>query len=301
MWTRRQLPGLIGFSVSPVLGAQAPRDRGASRMLLCGGNVVYDAQLLQDQRGPRWADIRSWRPERSVGLPRSYALNPFATTDDCKPIDGGQSVLVTSSAGGVAIYRRDTFETSFYATVGNAHSACLLPDGHLVVAASTHPQGNALVLFHRSEPEKECFRTPLYSAHGVEWDAERRILYAVGMDAVEEYQFSAGSGGAALRKVRESKLPSRGGHELSPAPDGRLIVSTETEVFWFGKDTRQFEKHPGLGNMHHVKSISVHPASGQCAYVRADEGVWWTFQLRFLNPVAEVESPGQRLYKVRWA
>jgi hypothetical protein len=51
-----------------------------------------------------------------------------------------------------------------------------------------------------------------------------------------------------------------------------------------------------------VKCISLEPRTGRIAYVRADEGegVWWTFRLRFLNPEAEIQSPGQRIYKVRW-
>jgi hypothetical protein len=48
--------------------------------------------------------------------------------------------------------------------------------------------------------------------------------------------------------------------------------------------------------------ISFDPRSGRVAYVRADEGegVGWTFRLRLLNPEAEIQSPGKRIYKVRW-
>ncbi len=309
MLTRRSLFAVTALATASgrpggrLLAAQASRVPAAgSRMLLCGGNVVYDARLVTNSGAPRWVDVRAWRPERSPGLPPSYALTPFATTDDCKPIDEGRSVLVTSSAGGVAIFRRESLETTFHAMVPNAHSACTLPEQHVVVAASTHTQGNALVLFHRERPEKPLFRTPLYSAHGVEWDAQRNILYALGLDVLQEYQFFPGDRGAQLRKVHETKLPSAGGHELAVgAVSNELFVSSSTEVFLFRKDTRSFTKHPALGEMHHVKSISVHPVTGQLAYVRADEGVWWTFQLRLVNPPGEIESPGQRLYKARWA
>ncbi|MCW5966712.1 MAG: hypothetical protein KIT83_21920 [Bryobacterales bacterium] len=301
--TRRSVLAGVALPACKAIALQPGDDTTmGSRMLLCGGNAVYDARLAGDAGSLRWEHVRTWRPERSTGLPLSYALTPFATTDDCKPIDDGKSVLVTSSAGGVAIYRRDNFESTFHAMVANAHSACLLPEGHLVVAASTHADGNALVLFHRDQAEEPLFRTPCYSAHGVEWDAERNRLYALGMETLEEYSFSPGDAKAQLRKVEETKLPSPGGHELSPgAVAEELFVSSSTDVFVFEKETRTFAKHPGLGGMHHVKSISVHPQSGQLSYIRADEGVWWTFQLRFLNPAAEIESPGQRLYKARWA
>jgi hypothetical protein len=299
---RRSLLSLLtvagSVGMTPRLASQQAAPR---RMLLCGGNAVYDAALRMAGGSLQWDDVRAWRPERSPGLPASYALAPFATTDDCKLIDNGESVLVTSSAGGVAIFRRDSHQTTFYAKAPNAHSACLLPDGHLAVAASTHQEGNAVLLFHRGQPERELFRVPLYSAHGVEWDEVRGVLYALGMDTVDEYAFDASQKEFPLRKLQASRLPSRGGHELSPgASDDELFVSTGTQVLVFRKDTRDLTPHPTLGAMPHVKSISLHRQSGQLAYVRADEGVWWTFDLRFLSPEGVVQSPGQRLYKARW-
>jgi hypothetical protein len=284
------------FAVPKLFAQEAPR------LLVCGDNTVFDARLAGDPAKPRWEDIRTWRAKESKSLPARYADRAFATTDDCKPIDGGKRVLVTSSSNGVAIYDRSSLETLFYATVGNAHSACILPDGHLVVAASTNPEGNALVVFHRTKPETPLFRTPLFSAHGVVWDEQRRILYAVGMDTLEEFRFDPANREAMLRRVHQTKLPSESGHELSPAPDDRLFVTTGTQALLFDKQQRSFQPHPVLGGMHHVKCISLHPSSGRIAYVRADEGegVWWTFRLRFLNPEVEIESPGQRIYKVRW-
>lgn len=297
--TRRSLlSGLAASTAFTVSGAVAPL-----RMLVCGGSVVYDAVLAGSERNPHWEEIREWRPGESKGLPASHAAKLFQTTDDCKPIDGGTSVLVTSSAGGVAIYERASLATKFYARVPNAHSACMLPGGYLVVASSVSAEGNALVLFHRSTSERTVFRTRLESAHGVVWDEKRSTLYAVGMDHLEEYSFSHGNGTAELKLAHRGNLPTRGGHELSPgATEKELIVTTRHGVYVFDKAARSFSPHPVLGPDLDVKCVSLHPATGRTAYVKADEGksVWWSFRIRFLHPEGSVESPGQRVYKARW-
>jgi hypothetical protein len=301
-FSRRAAVHTLAASAGLLLGSRRLAAQPAPRLLICGDDTVYEASLAGDPSKQRWEDVRSWRASESASLPAPYAERAFATTDDCKPIDEGTRVLVTSSSGGVAIYDRSSLQTLFYAMVGNAHSACLLPGGYLVVAASTHPQGNALVVFHRGKPETPLFRTPLDSAHGVVWDERRRILYAVGMDTLEEFRFNPSNRDAMLRRVRQTKLPSEGGHELSPAPNDSLFVTTGSQALLFDKQQRHFTPHPVLGAMHHIKCISFDPRSGRIAYVRADEGegVWWTFRLRLLNPEAEIQSPGKRIYKVRW-
>lgn len=297
--SRRSLfSGLAASVVIPVGGAAAK-----PRLLVCGGSVVYDAVLDGTDAAPRWEGIREWKPAQSKGLPESYAEKPFQTTDDCKPIDKGNNVLVTSSSGGVAIYERESLATKFYARVPNAHSACMLPGGHIVVASSVSPEGNALVLFNRSTNERAIYRTPLESAHGVVWDEKRKSLYALGMSHLEEYSFTHGNGKASLKLLEQTDLPTRGGHELSPGKtENELIVTTQEGVYLFDKTTRSIVSHPTLGAYLDVKCVSLHPATGRLAYVKADEGkgVWWSFRIRFLNPEGSIKSPGQRVYKVRW-
>lgn len=58
--------------------------------------------------------------------------------DECKPVDGGSKILLTSSGGGVLLLDRESKKSLFYAHVPMAHSADLLPDGRVAVALSTH-------------------------------------------------------------------------------------------------------------------------------------------------------------------
>ncbi|MCZ2154095.1 MAG: DUF6528 family protein [Bryobacterales bacterium] len=273
-------------------------------LLVCGGNVVYDAALSGQDAEPRWESVREWRAAVSKGLPRDYVDKAFATTDECKSIDDGRNVLLTASSGGVAIYERESLATLFHAHVVNAHSACMLPGGYIVVASSVSREGNALVLFHRSKSEQVVFRTPLESAHGTVWDENRKVLYALGMDRLEEYSFESGVSGAALKLLRSSPLPSRGGHDLSASMRlTELLVTTQHGVYVFDKTERRFRNHPELGDLLDVKCVSTNLSTGRLAWVKADEGqgVWWSFRIRFLYPEGSIASPGERVYKIRWA
>lgn len=271
-------------------------------LLLCGGNVVYDAELHRDGAAFRWGAIRAWVPERSAGLPLSYCLTPFDHTDDCKPIDEGRSVLVTASTGGVAIYSRATLATSFYAKVPNAHSACILPGDHIAVASSTPDDGNAIVLFHRSRSEAVLFKTPLTAAHGLEWDDRRRILYAIGYDVLREYRFNPSE--PSLTQQREYKLPGPTGHELTPGTtDDQLLLTIDDQVLIFDRNTGAFSPFEPISKLVGVKCVSLDRRTNLAVYIQCEDikGRWWSFLVRFAGTAATLESPGQRLYKVRWA
>lgn len=297
--TRRQLlSGLAATSIVPFAYSAT-----MERMLLSGADTIDDLRLVTGLNEARWEDARTWTSRGATGLPESHQGKLFTDTDECKVIDNGRSILATASSGGVVIYDRASLETKFYASAANAHSACLLPGGYVVVAASVNAKGNALVLFHQNRSAQEIFRTPLESAHGVVWDERRKVLFAIGMTDVEEYRFDPANKERPLQLLRQHRMPTGGGHELSPGPSENLLFASGTEaVYLFDKDSKQFRLHPELGKLHHVKSISLHPKTGRIAYMMADpgEGVWWSYRVRFLNPTGEIASPGKRLYKVRW-
>jgi hypothetical protein len=283
----------------PLVSAEALK---LSNLLLCGGNVVYDAEVLRDGASYRWGSVRSWMPEKTAGLPLKYCLVAFEHTDECKPVDGGKSVLVTASTGGVAIFNRTSLATSFYAMVPNAHSACLLPGGHLVVASSTPANGNALVVFHRAKSEATLFRTPLEAAHGVDWDEERKTLYAIGFDTLYEYNFDESKPSLTLK--RQYKLPGPTGHELSPgASADELLLSIDDRVLAFDKKTGNFTPFEPLARAVGIKCVSMDRQTKLTAYIQCEDirGRWWSFDVRFAGATATLASPGQRLYKIRWA
>ncbi|RPI27696.1 MAG: hypothetical protein EHM61_07555 [Acidobacteria bacterium] len=104
-----------------------------------------------------------------------------------------------------------------------------------------------------------------------------------------------------LQRVSTIALPESGGHDLQPLPGSALLcVTTENHCWLFDRAARTFVRHPALGDLRHVKSISVHPVTRQLVYVQAEGPNWWTECLRFLNPDKDICTPAEQHYKARW-
>lgn len=265
-------------------------------LIICGWDEVFILDLRGEPR-QRPAKIWSWRAAGSPGMPDGLRSR-FGTTDECKPLEGGRRILITSSGGAVALVERATGRTLFAAAAANAHSAEVLPDGRVAVAASTAPAGNALILFDPEKPEAPVWRDPLPAAHGVVWDRARKVLWALGNTELRAYHVRGAEGLVLDRTVA---LPEGGGHDLFPLPDGRrLTVSTSKHVWVFDAETRALTPHPELGDVEQVKSLCVHPQTGRLVYTQAEAPNWWTEHIRFRNPEGVLRLPGERLYKARW-
>jgi len=290
----------IRLAAALALAVSAAEAGQTRELLVCGWNEVY---ILDLARPAGEQKVFSWkaaaRPELSA-----YFRGQFRFTDDAKAVAGGR-ILITSSSGDVALVERATGKTLFWAHAPNAHSAELLPGERIAVACSTHKteRGDRLILFDANTPEKEIASTELRSAHGVVWDPQRRVLWALGYDSLRMYSLADwATPSPSLRETARWPLPSPGGHELSPGDAGSqtLVVSALAGTWLFDRDRKQFTPHPLFARMEHLKSASLHPVTGQWAYTLADLPDWWTSKIRFNGPDAVIERPGERLYKVRW-
>jgi len=269
-------------------------------LIVTGGDEVYVLDLANPAQPVK---VFSWKAAGRPDVPAQ--LQPkFRTTDDGKAVGSGR-ILITSSSGAVALVERPTGRTLFWARCSNAHSAELLPGGRIVVASSVHENGGSrLVLFDVKHSDQELASVPLYSAHGVVWDARRQLLWALGGNYLEAYTLADWETAApSLKKTGSWALPSQGGHELAPADstNSRLVVSAINGAWLFDCQRKLFEPHPLFAAMPNLKSASLHPETGEWAYTLADSPEWWTATIRFTGPVATVVRPGERLYKVRWA
>jgi hypothetical protein len=267
---------------------------GTRELIVCGWDEVYVLDLDRTPVEKVW----SWRAVDANELPAPMQTQ-FRTTDECKAVEGGKRILITASSDGVALVDRATSRVQFYGSVGGAHSAELLPGGLIAVAGSTSksPLANRLVLFDRNRSAEVLFDTELVSGHGVVWDAERRIVWALGLSTLRSY----GLDERQLVKTAEYTLPDTSGHDLMAVPGTDLLsLTTHHHVWLFDREQKKFSLHPQLPNFENVKSISIHPETGEIAWTKADDGFWWTSVLRFLNPERTVQRPGERLYKVRW-
>jgi hypothetical protein len=276
-------------------------------LVLCGWDEVFILDLNQTEDG-RPKKVWSWRGIDRPELPEHMKGTLFQSTDECKPVEGGSKILITSSGWGVALVERATRRVLFYAIAENAHSADILPGQRVAVATSFHESEgpplnpNRLIVFDLKTPEKELYSTELPGGHGVVWDEARQILWALSSSDIRAYRLEDwDSDDPSLEMVVQVDLPEGGGHDLFPVPDGpMLMVTTSSHCWLFDRDTHAFRPHPDIPNANDVKSMCVHPVTGQLAYVQASRTAWWSEEVRLLHPEGRIRFPGQRLYKARW-
>jgi hypothetical protein len=255
----------------------------ADSVICCGTERVF---IVDESGREQW----SWQASDSPQIP-AEAQALFRNTDECKPIGG--FILITSSSGGVALIHRSSKHCAFYTRARNAHSACLLPGMRVAVAASTG--GDHLYIFNRrksglSAPPLKAI--PLKGAHGVTWDAARETCWALGQSVLLKLDRN-------LQITETFQLPSQGGHDLSPAKEGELFVTTNSAAYRFRVSTGVFTKDVELGGLARVKSIDLHPESGERVWQQAELDHSWGHRLRF-SKRAPMHLPDQRLYKLRW-
>lgn len=273
---------------------------GSQELIVCGWDEVFVLSLGTDGSHRK---IWSWRAGDSNDLPDDVK-GLFKTTDECKPVEGGRKVLITSSGGGVALVARDDKRVEFYGRAVNAHSADLLPGGRVAVAASSDPQGRGdrLVIFDVTRSDRPLWHDELPSGHGAVWDDQRKLLWALADRELRAYRLRDWeSSQPRLEREATIALPEAGGHDLYPLPGTALLTLTTDNHCWlFDRDARTIAQHPSLGQHQRVKSISVHPVSKRLVYVQAEGDNWWAENLHFLNPESTLRTAGEHHYKARW-
>lgn len=241
--------------------------------------------------------IWSWNAQQARDLPEPYRKNKFNGMDDCKAINGGRQILVSSSSGGgIAILDVEGGKVVFYASVPNAHSVAKVPGNRVVAASSTAKDGNKIILFNVRHPELPLATDSLYSAHGLVWNKKTNSLFALGYNVLREYKLGSFHN---LQLMRSWPIPGEGGHDLQLAPSGKVLFLSAHKGCWqFDLKKHQFSKIPGFTDHPNVKSIGQ-DESGQFILTIPEES-WWTFHVRFLNPERKMVFRGLRVYKARW-
>jgi len=272
----------------------------AEQLILCGWDEVFILDLAQAEKG-KIEKLWSWRGADRKELPESLR-NAFRTTDDCKPVDGGRKILISSSSGGCALVQRPSGRVLWYALVPNAHSLELLPQNRVIAASSLSPTGNRLMLYDLARPDQVLWDGPLPSAHGVVWDADRQVLWALGLKELRCYERKDWTTDKPSLAMKASyPLPDEDGHDLQAVPGTKdLVVTTGRHVYLFDRGELRFRLHPALADMAMVKCVSIHPVSRRTAFVQASGKEWWNDTIGLLSPPGQLTLPGQRLYKVRW-
>lgn len=272
----------------------------SNELIVCGDNqvIVFDVDQSQDT-----LPHITWRWEADkADLPEKYRLQYFQSIDECKPVAEGSQLLITSSSGGVVLVDKISKNVLFYAFVGNAHSAELLPHNRIIVAASTHDQGNRIELFDINQSESPIFQDSLYSGHGVVWDQENELLYALGYDQLRAYQLKNwNSATPSLERLHTWEIPGESGHDLAPLPhdNSKLLLTVHEGVWLFDKERHTFEPFEPLESKVDIKSVSFHATTDQMAYIQAETS-WWAHRVYLKDTGQWFSFPKVKLYKVRW-
>lgn len=300
------MPRLIRFlAASAALGWLAiALPASAEEVYACGDGQVRAYEIDDGEPRETWR----WTAAEAEDLPPLYRERLFRSIDECKSVEGGKSVLITSSSSGVVLLDRETKAVRFRANSPMAHSAEMLPGDRVAVALSTHKDGNRLEVYDLSESEKPLFHLELYSGHGAVWDAERDRLFALSFGMIQAFSLKDwDTSSPGLSETKRWTLPGKqGGHDLTRDPKtGKYLVTTTDAAWWFDPDAKSdadaFKPFKPLNPAAHVKSLQL--TEKRAVWVKAEES-WWAFGFTVAdrdgqNP-RRVDVPELHLYKVRW-
>ena len=129
------------------------------------------------------------------------------------------------------------------AAASNPHSIELMPNGVIAIASST---GGEVRFF---TTDKKTSRTPaakvtLEDAHGVLWDDEKQVLWAIGRTVLTAYRVTLD--GTKVTVTEDTSLratiPSDWSHDLAPVYGNTdaLWITTGSHVYRFNKTTKTF-------------------------------------------------------------
>jgi len=267
-------------------------------LIVCGDDKIF----IIDEQASNGDDVKvvwSWQAsEADSQLPEIYQRY-LMSLDECKPVDGGRNILITSSSGAVVLIERATKKCLFYAHVPNAHSADVLPGGRIAVALSTNPNGNSISIYDRNHPEQELFRDSLYSGHGAVWNTTRQRLYVLGYDELRAYSLvNWNTSSPSLKLEKKWMIPGQSGHDLYPVSDDELLISEHYGVHSFDISSETFTPFEPLKTAENIKSVNYIKESQKLVYTQAEES-WWTFNIYLKNPDKIIHIPDIKLYKVR--
>lgn len=179
----------------------------------------------------------------------------FGVFNEAKPFDLNRKVVALwggssdhNQLGGVGVYDRVTggwtlgkaLPTSIERGAESPHSIAVLPGGYFAVAHAGNvdgltPKGFVIVLDPAGNVVNLAGSQPLVTAHGVEWDAQRGHLFAVGGTEVKKYTWNQST--ATLTPVQSYPLPSSGGHDLRRRrTDNDFFLTTNLDNYVFRPD-----------------------------------------------------------------
>ncbi|MER5783815.1 DUF6528 family protein [Streptomyces mobaraensis] len=276
----------MGARLSTGTASAAPAPAPASyRVLVTRVDGTTDSIMEFDRTAPSFtaAHVR-WRLRPGWGdvLEARYRT----TAHD------GQVVLVAAgdspSQGRAGIYRKSDKKLLWSVPVHNyPHSIELVRDNGAVVVAGAGTKrpddgaprpGGGLHLYTTGNGRvgslAHVASYPLVEAHGVLWDPEYKLLWAIGRTEICRFRLVGSGSGVRLREEGRRVRIGGNGHDLQPdyTDRHRLLLTDTHHVYALDKRTLKPTPLPGpLGNTQHVKSIVRHQ-SGEYVWAGVPKG-----------------------------
>ncbi|MBR4756865.1 MAG: hypothetical protein IK076_07980 [Bacteroidales bacterium] len=274
-------------------------DNQGNYLVACGDRDLYIVDASTSQ-GDSLDILWHWNIFESYGQVPDDARYWIRVLDDCKPVNGGKELLLTSSAGGTMLLDIATKKCLFYARTPMSHSADMLPGRRILVANSVCDTGNSVELYDVDRSNECLWRDTLYSGHGVVWSEKYNSAFVLGDDELRRYSLKDWDSATPSLTLEETNtLPGVGGHDLVPAGEDALIVTNHNNVYLFDITNRSFSPFEPMEGKRNIKSINYDPVSGEVMFTQA-ETRWWTSHVYFKNPDKVLSfDPDWRLYKVR--
>lgn len=153
-------------------------------------------------------------------------------------------IVCGSSYGCMVSYPEGKMLWYTQSAANNPHSIELMPNGVIAIASST---GAEVRFFTTTEnfSKAPAARAALADAHGVLWDEQNQVLWAVGRTVLTAYQVTLNTDGTVTvteDTSRRATIPSDHAHDLAPVygDTNALWITTGSHVYRFDKTTKAF-------------------------------------------------------------
>lgn len=244
----------VGWSISPL---HAPPAAAADPLGVLVTNQ-YAGSTCQYNESVLISDPFTGKFKRNLGKVTVPSGRPVGALDEAKPFDLNRKVVALwggsseyNQAAAIGVYDMvdnrwsQTIELpSAFALSGgkNPHSVTNLPDGNFAVAqvGALNGSGSGYVVI--VSPSGQVLDSePLDSAHGVEYDGQRKAVFAVGYKTVAKYTYASGN----LSHVTDYALPHEplradgraGGHDIRRRrTDNDFYVTADYRMWIFRPD-----------------------------------------------------------------
>lgn len=223
-------------------------------IIVCGSNLV---RIIQPALiGSSYKDGLVWEWDATaIASILDLDASRCDHIDDCKPVNEGSNLLITSSYNWCVLLDIDSKQPLFWAKgCANAHSAELLPDNRLVVACSGG--GDQLRLYDRTKSNSVLFTTPFEGAHGVVWMEKAQRLYALSYNKINVYSLvNWDTSSPSLKLEKSFANKNGGGHDLTYVDDHTLCVSGG-QSFLYDINTDTWKELTRLSGSTALKSVN---------------------------------------------